>query len=115
MDDDDLLYNFKKARRIFWLKHGLNMPDNVSVVFRKIPKSNPRHTDGCVQHTRGGYKIIINPLLKFSYVAAHITLFHEMAHLYLMASNCRGDHGHGKTFWKEIDRLYSLKLYRKLL
>jgi hypothetical protein len=50
-------------------------------------------------------------------LVAHINLLHEMAHLYVGEStNWDGRfNGHGERYQKEIDRLYALGAFRKLI
>jgi hypothetical protein len=50
-------------------------------------------------------------------LVAHINLLHEMAHLYVGEStNWDGSfNGHGERYQKEIDRLYALGAFRKLI
>jgi hypothetical protein len=113
MDDDDLQYSFQSARTKYWIKYRLLIPDNVKVVFRKVPSKFIRHTQGCIEPVRYGYKITVDPLLRFVYWGAHVTLLHEMAHLYTMTHF--NTSGHGEKFKKEIDRLYEIGAFRYLI
>lgn len=56
------------------------------------------------------WMIRLDPTLRFSHRLWKPTLLHEMAHLSL-----RPYTQHGKRFLAEIDRLYSLGAFRKLL
>ena len=132
MDDSDLLHNFKKMRRKYWIKRRLWIPEDVAVVFGKIKKTQfdigkPPAIATCAnRHVHGASlfavsdpenKIIITSEIKHSYFAVHISLLHEIAHLYIGTSTNwdRRKDGHGKTFNKEIDRLYALGAFRKLI
>ena len=118
MDDDDLAYNFKKYRKKYWIRHNLWIPEHVKCTFRKIKltefdagKARPvaTLTEQC--------NIVITPEMAHIYCAAHTTLLHEMAHLYIRAiTNSDGRfYGHGKMFNAEIDRLYALGAFRQLI
>jgi hypothetical protein len=117
MDDADLAHNYKTMRRRFWIRHGLWIPEDVIVKFEKIRKrkediGKPDLLGEC------DYGIIrINPILRHVWVQVHTTLLHEMAHLYVrVLTNDDGrQRGHGERFNKEIDRLYALGAFRKLI
>ena len=117
MDDSDLAANFKKMRRRYWTSKGLWIPDNVTVRFERI-KRRPFDIGKPPLLAECDFPIIrISPILKHVWVQVHATLLHEMAHLYIGVST-RWDqryNGHGKTFDKEIDRLYALGAFRKLI
>jgi len=113
MDDSDLARNFKTLRRRYWIKHRLWIPEDVTVVFEKIKKTKldigkPPLIGQCDMR-----KIRISPILRHVWVQVHTTLLHEMAHLY------RGinfnDFRHSQGFRKEIDRLYALGAFRRLI
>ena len=117
MDDADLRHNFKKLRQRYWIRHGLWIPEGIAVRFEKIKKRQsdigkpPKLAECDVDIIR------INPILKHVWVQAHTTLLHEMAHLYIGFSTNWSQRykGHGKTFDKEIDRLYALGAFRKFI
>lgn len=115
MDDDDLQNNFVRMRKKYWIKRGLWIPENVKTVFRHIRDTTvwQNHPCGQLDTLRRGYKIVVSPPLAFIYCVAHITLLHEMAHLYRIANF--NDHSHGDGFKKEIDRLYAADAFRKLI
>jgi hypothetical protein len=116
MEDSDLVYNFKTLRRRYWIKQGLWLPE-VTVRFGKIKRSlSGVGKPPFIAHFNGNDKITLTPELAFIYVAAHTALLHEMAHLYI-AVGYRNNRrcGHGETFNKEIDRLYALGAFRKLI
>ena len=93
------------------------IPDNVIVRFERI-KRRPFDIGKPPLLAECDFPIIrISPILKHVWVQVHTTLLHEMAHLYIGVST-RWDqryNGHGKTFDKEIDRLYALGAFRKLI
>lgn len=111
-----MAYNFKRWRKKYWVNHGLAMPENVTCVFRKIKNNRDTHNAGMLETLATKYKIYVAPETKYSYWAAHIVLLHEMAHLYLQY-NFKGwaSLSHGKLFQAEIDRLYALGVFRKLI
>ena len=119
MDDADLMHNFHKLRRRYWIRCGLWIPDDITVCFGKIKRlpsdiGNPRLM---ATFDHDANKITIAPDFKHCWCVVHISLLHEMAHLYIYGLT-KGDQryiGHGKTFDAEIDRLYSLGAFRKLI
>jgi hypothetical protein len=117
MDDSDLAANFKKMRRRYWISKGLWIPDNVIVRFERI-KRRPFDIGKPPLLAECDFPIIrISPILRHVWVQVHTTLLHEMAHLYIGVSTNWDQryNGHGKTFDKEIDRLYALGAFRKLI
>ena len=118
MDDDDLAHNFKKYREKYWIRKNLWIPERVKCTFRKIKatefnagKARP------VGELTAACNIVLIPELAHVYCAAHTTLLHEMAHLYIRYATL-GDgrfYGHGKMFNAEIDRLYALGAFRQLI
>jgi chitinase len=117
MDDTDLACNYKKMRRRFWTRHGLWIPPGEVVKFEKIRRTKQDIGKPPLLGECDGGIIRINPILKHVWVQAHTTLLHEMAHLYVGCStNWDGRfNGHGERFNKEIDRLYALGAFRKLI
>ena len=119
MDDSDLKYNFRKLRRRYWIRRGLWIPEDTTVVFEKIKKTKGDIGKPALlaEYDANNNIIRIIPFLKYVYVQAHTALLHEMAHLYVgVSTNWDGRKGkHGKTFNDEIDRLYALGAFRKLI
>lgn len=122
MDDSDLLWTFKKYRRIYYVKYGLPMPADVEVSFCDFADWRPvvdedAIPEACATSADGQYQINIKPYLAHLYSATKAALLHEMAHISidLRPNFDRRRRGHGKTFDDEIDRLYSLGAYRKIL
>lgn len=117
MDDADLSSNFKKNRRRYWIRRGLWIPEDVIVRFERI-KRTPSDIGKPPLLAECDFPIIrISPILRHVWVQVHTTLLHEMAHLYIGVSTNWSQRykGHGKTFDKEIDRLYALGAFRKLI
>jgi hypothetical protein len=118
MDDDDLAHNFKKYRKKFWIRKNLWIPDDTVCIFRKIKKTKfeAGEPSAVAMLTHSG-KIILSPEIAHCYFAAHISLLHEMAHLYIRVAtkNDGRFYGHGKMFKAEIDRLYALGAFRHLI
>jgi hypothetical protein len=119
MNDADLRRNFKTLRRRYWIRHGLWIPDDVIVKFERIKRrkcdiGKPALLGECDPDSN---VIRIIPILRYVWVQAHTTLLHEMAHLSVRVLK-RGDgrfRGHGESFNNEIDRLYALGAFRKLI
>lgn len=117
MDDADLMYNFKKFRRRYWIRSGLWIPEDTICKFTEI-ETGPQDNFPLLAECIGKFnKILITPELAYIYCAAHTALLHEMAHLYIGTSTNwnRNFEGHGKTFNAEIDRLYALGAFQKLI
>ena len=102
----------------YWIKHGLYLPEEIKVIFgnfknRIFKPGEQKPLADCAPNI-----IEISPEMKHLYFAVHITLLHEMAHLYIGFSKGWGRryyaHG-GKVFKDEIDRLYALGAFRKLI
>jgi hypothetical protein len=117
MDDSDLQWNYQMYRRKYWAKYHLWIPEEIEVVFGKFKNvvfraRTPKPIAVCLPN-----RIIIAPSLRSLYFAAHITLLHEMAHLYIgFSKGWKGrSNNHGKLFQAEIDRLWSLGAFRKLI
>jgi hypothetical protein len=66
------------------------------------------HLGVCEPLDDDDWMIRIDPALRFSDRLWKVTLLHELVHL-------SGIHGHGRKFLAEMDRLYSLGAFRKLL
>ena len=113
MDDSDLARNFQTLRRRYWIRHGLWMPEDITVTFEKIKKKKRYTGKPALIAEFDGNKIRITPILKHVWVQAHTSLLHEMAHIYRVANF--NDASHGKGFKEEIDRLYALGAFRKLI
>ena len=113
MDDKDLAHNFQRNRTRYWIRKGLSLPQ-VAAVFDKITMPRDIGKPAPVAtFMPWDMKIVIIPAMRHLYFAVHITLLHEMAHVYLELE--RGYVGHGKPFQREIDRLYALGAFRKLI
>ena len=121
MDDSDLAHNFKKLRNRYWIRHNLWIPADITCTFEKIRRTRNEVSKGvrrplasCDIEDR---KIRLIPESAYFYMAAHINLLHEMAHLYIgEATNWDERYfGHGKRFKAEIDRLYALGAFRTLI
>jgi hypothetical protein len=123
MNDADLRDNFNKMRYRYWTSKGLFIPAGIDVVFRDIKKRDKYGTRcvGSLTYEPSPCKTWVRPTIgvcpehKFLYFAAKLTLLHEMAHLYVDYNFDRRHYGHGKTFYAEIDRLYSLGAFRELI
>ena len=117
MEDSDLRRNFKMQRDKYWIKQGLWIPSDLIVVFEKIKRTEADIGKPRLVASYDGVKTIrIMPEMAYVYVAVHTALLHEMAHVYVAYRyrDCRRS-GHGKTFHAEIDRLYALGAFRKLI
>ena len=119
MDDADLKRNFKKWRERYWIRKGLWIPDDITVCFGKIKRlpsdiGKPAPMAECDYENK---RITILQDFKHCWCIVHISLLHEMAHLYIdvLTKGDRRHYGHGKTFNNEIDRLYALGAFRKLI
>ncbi len=119
MDDSDLKCNFRKLRRRYWIRRGLWIPEDTTVVFEKIKKTKGDIGKPALlaEYVPNENRIRVSPLLRHVWVQVHTTLLHEMAHLYIgVSTNWDGRKAkHGKTFNNEIDRLYALGAFRKLI
>jgi hypothetical protein len=117
MDDADLQNNFKILRHRYWIRHNLYIPLDIIVRFEKIKKLKQDIGKPPLLGECDGNIIRISPLLKHVWVQAHTTLLHEMAHLRVnVSTNWDGRfRGHGERFNKEIDRLYALGAFRRLI
>jgi hypothetical protein len=119
MHDSDLARNFKRMRRTFYTSKGLYIPADITCMFGKIKKNkcDIGKCDPIATLDIEERKIILVPESAYFYLVAHINLLHEMAHLYVgQSTNWDGRYnGHGKKFNDEIDRLYALGAFRKLI
>jgi hypothetical protein len=117
MNDDDLKWNYKKYRRKYWIRESLWIPEDIPVVFGKLSRMKlTKEFAGYIAQSND--KIIrLDPILKHVWPQAMSCLLHEMGHLYVGVSTnwdlrkCQ----HGKTFQKEMDRLYNLRAFRDLI
>ena len=117
MDDADLARNFLILRRRYWSRHRLWIPKGEIVRFEKIKRTKRDIGKPSLLGECDGGIIRINPLLKHVWVQVHTTLLHEMAHLYVGCATKwdQRHNNHGKKFQEEIDRLYALGAFRKLI
>ena len=119
MNDADLAHNFKKMRRTFYTTKGLWIPADITCTFGKIKrnKSDIGKPAPIASLDIEERRIILVPESAYFYLMAHINLLHEIAHLYVGTSTNWDQryNGHGKIFEAEIDRLYALGAFRKLI
>ena len=118
MDNYDLQHNYQGYRMKYWIKHGLYLPEKMRVIFGTFKNCifRPGQEDPLAICTPN--VIEISPEMKHLYFAVHITLLHEMSHLYIGSSKgwSQKFSAHGsKAFRAEIDRLYALGAFRKLI
>lgn len=123
LTDVDLSRRYKQFRRQYYIMHGLQMPANCVLRFAPIDDpewekypNHPLEAEWCTEDGQEFF-ITLQPYVANHYCAAKVALLHEMAHIHVYF-NTLGDRRfrkHGPTFQAEIDRLYRLGAYRKLL
>lgn len=120
MDDTDLAFNFKAFRRRYYTRHGLEMPADVTLSFHpieewRVGKEGAGLPEACLRDEEGHFTIHLQPYLAVVYSSAKIAILHEMAHIRAKVITGNRRTHHGPLFQAEIDRLYRLGAYRKLL
>lgn len=122
MDDSDLQFNFDNYRCFYYLNLGRPLL-RAAVRFEDFPDPTPMREpkggpcEAIYVWNDGSPIIAVRPHLATCYTAAKVAILHETAHLAIDCQYGFGSRyqGHGKTFYAEIDRLYQLGAYKKLL
>lgn len=100
--DPSLRRCFHRFNRLYF---GGRLPENTILFFEACEG----HLGLCEPLDDEEWLIRIDPALRFSDRLWKVTLLHELAHLHTGITN------HGRKFLAEIDRLYSIGAFRKLL
>jgi len=110
MQSDRQLRNwYIKFNRLYF---GNELPEHTVLIWEPVPKCDgvtcPVYevSDGC-------FEIKVDPALKGEPCYWRIVLLHEMCHVAVWRRHPK--HSHGPIFRKEVDRLYSIGAYRRLL
>lgn len=105
MTNYDLRYWYKEFNRRFFSG---KLPKSVSVGYRKLPRTLMGRAHFVGPSFRPT-KISVSERMKIYDKISIIILLHEMAHI-----SIGGKYKHGKTFWKEVDRLYKAGAYTRV-